>query len=693
MHHHPFTIYRWRRATSLLLAGLLLALTASTGWAAGPVTPLPPVTEADGRLGTCFSFYTDIPGRTEQAYAAGSRWDRLDFRWDVIEATRGAFTFGPHEQVVAYDAAQGLSVVGILWATPGWAGCGLSAQRAQSAPAAPGGYPRAPWQLAEPEARVPCNLNLVWDHPDNDWGAYVYQVVSHFKALGVHTWELWNEPDNSGFWAGTAQEYARLLKVGYLAAKAADPTATVLMGGHHIYWYSPNFYELVLGALQSDPDSAANHGFFDVMSFHLYSNANAAYDISRQVSAAVTAHVGAHPLWLTETGVPIWDEVIGTPYPYAATAEEAAAYVIQAYASARAAGVEKFFFFRLHDDQSHMNEQFGLTRDDGSPRPAYVAYQVAARYLRGENQVTGPLDTGGGRRVTFWGTPYGRVDVLWNTTTAPVTYTRSAVLPTATLINIQGQTQTLTATDGVYRITLPAATRSVSTTTIGGAPFLLLQTDTEPPTSTLSPFPTYLNATTLTLTWAVTDTLSGYWYEELQRAPSPTGTWTTIAGFGQTTGQTAITTTLPNSGPWYFRARARDNVGNWETWPDAPELSIGGTELTRTVYLSITAFSDTNLNGLWEADEPAPVTATFSLATAAGQLVTQTLGAGWQLTQTLVVGQYNLTVSQADHLPTELPLEVPAGDGLHSITATVGLRPIRGHLYLPLTLRATLTDP
>lgn len=691
MDHHPIARYAWRRAgAGLLLAGLLLALTAAAGRADGPLIPLPPVTEADGRLGTCFSYYEGPVDRPAQAYAAGSRWDRVDFRWDAIEATRGTFTFGPHEQVVARDVARGLAVVGILWATPGWAGCGLTAQATPAVSPGPAGFPRAFRRLAEPKARVPCNLNLAWDHPDNYWGAYVYQVVAHFKTFGVHTWEIWNEPDNGGFWAGSPADYARLLKVGYLALKAADPTATVLMGGHHIYWYSPNFYEQVLAALQSDPEAATYHGFFDVMSFHLYSNVHTPYEISRQVSAVVTARVGAHPLWLTEVGVPVWDEAIGYPYPYAATAEEAAAYVIQAYASARAAGVEKFFFFRLHDDSVHMGEQFGLTRDDGSLRPAYIAYQVAARYLRGENQVTGPLDSGGGRRITFWGTPYGRVDVLWNTTTAPLTYTRDAVLPTATLVNVRGQTQTLTAINGVYQIALAGATRSVSTTTIGGAPFLLFQVDTEPPTSTLHPEPLFLTPTTLTLTWSVTDTLSGYWYEELQRAPAPTGPWTTLASFGQTNGKTTLTTTLPHSGPWYFRARARDNAGNWEAWPETPELAV---RVSRTLYLSATAFSDANTNGLWDADEPALVTVTFGLEDAAGQVVTQTLGAGWQLTQTLAVGQYQLTVSHADHLPARVPLEVLAGEGPQAITATVGLHPIRARLYLPLVLRATGSAP
>ena len=56
---------------------------------ANDIPPLPDVTEADGKLGICYSFY-DIDGEVlaTKAYAAGSRWDRFDFRWNVIEDTR-----------------------------------------------------------------------------------------------------------------------------------------------------------------------------------------------------------------------------------------------------------------------------------------------------------------------------------------------------------------------------------------------------------------------------------------------------------------------------------------------------------------------------------------------------------------------------------------------------------------------------
>ena len=37
---------------------------------------------------------------------------------------------------------------------------------------------------------------------------------------GIRHWELWNEADSPQFWTGSLQDYAQLVKVGYLAVKA-----------------------------------------------------------------------------------------------------------------------------------------------------------------------------------------------------------------------------------------------------------------------------------------------------------------------------------------------------------------------------------------------------------------------------------------------------------------------------------------
>ncbi len=689
-----------------LIISVLLCISPQNIYAQ-EVIPLPAVKEADGRMGTCYTFYDE--SLVQRAYQAGSRWDRFDFRWSAIEETPGIFLFSGHDTIVNLDLARGLDVVGILGSTAAWAtsSCPTTTHPMPTISTTVPGHPllwpsqaselTKPLALAGPTDDVwwrPCppdNLDLPWDHPDNAWGNFVYQTVSHFKDR-VHVWEIWNEPDlGDVFWSGTPEQYAQLLKVGYEAVKAADPEATVLFAGL-AYWSNPSLHIQVLDALQQFEEAATHNYYFDVMSLHLYSDIYNIRPVIAHINANMNARVGPHPIWLTETGVPLWDEnryTPGQPYYYAATIEEAAAYTLESYAEARAGGVEKFFFFRAHDE--YMQESFGLIRNDGSLRPAYVTYQMAARYLRGENQIDGPHqhDTGA-RWITFLGTPYGRTDVLWNTTDVTVTHMHTAVLPIATLIDVQGQAQLITTTDispyDFFTLTLQPATANHAPDGryfIGGPPVLLIQGDTEIPSSTLHPLPVGIYTDVLTLTWDALDLVSGYWYEEIAMAPTPVGPWRTVAERPQTQGvmQTAIN--LPPMGsyyqPWYFRARARDRVGNWEAWPEAYET---GTDfpLTRTVALSATAYSFSEKTLTLKL----PLRDVKMTWKGPGEtLIAQTITSTWRVTKTVYVGKHTIRLAHPDYAPQVIPFGVMPGQGVQRITLSPVLSKTR-ETYLPL---------
>lgn len=686
------------RARKLYLAASIIAL-LNLAFLPGAtlLDLLPPVTETAGALGTCYSAYN--ANYAQLAYNAGSRWDRFDFRWSDIEPSAGSFNFAPHDEMVSRDRAQGLDIVGILGSTPEWAADPTCTTTTAARPVLDGFHPQWEGYTGWPYHCPPETRYASWTGPGsaNDWGNYVYQVVSHFKDR-ISVWEIWNEPDVGYFWAGTRYAYAQMLKVGYQAVKAADPEATVLFGGL-AYWGNPGFYTAVLDLLADDPAGAEHNYYFDVMSLHLYASVYQTHEIATSVMQNVSSRVGPHPLWLTETGVKVWDEDekpsgwLGEwpPY-YSATAAEAAAYVIAAYADARAAGVERVFTFRLHDDTGGMpGQRYGLVRDDYSLRPAYRAYQTAARYLHGENQITGPFDGAAVRRVTFWGTPHGRIDVLWNRTPTTTTCLHPAILPAATLVTHLGVTQTLTATAGQYTIDLAPATcrnNPAGLYTIGGPPVLLIQSDTTPPAMTLQPLPASLHTNPITVTWTISDSESGPWYAEIARAPTSTGPWELAAGWQQTQSVTQTQLTLPASGDWYFRARARDNTGNWETWPAAAEISTTLC-LTRTVALSCTFFSDLNHNGLKEAAEPLLDGVTARWLGTGQQVVTETTGisGAWRITQSVDFGDYTLTVEQVEHLPAHYPFTVIGGAGTQLITRTLGLHLIVGRAYLPLVLR------
>ena len=208
-----------------------------------------------------------------------------------------------------------------------------------------------------------------------------------------------------------------------------------------------------------------------------------------------------------------------------------------------------------------------------------------------------------------------------------------------------------------------------------------------PPTSALNPLPSQTYSTTLTLSWSVSDDSAGYWYEEIERAPSPTGPWTLVAGLAQTSGKTQVSIPLTQEGLWYFRSRARDRVGNWEAWPPTAETSTT-VHLKRTVTLSVTTYLDDNNNGIWDAGEVAPPsTTTLRWLSSTGDVVAETAGATWEVTRTVLAGAYGLKASTADRMPAWIPFTVVPSLEPITLPMQVGLRLASSWVYLPVVAR------
>jgi len=691
----------------LLPAVLVFVLLTLTAFSARPtvaapvlVTPLPPVAHPDGRAGACYSFY-DPPERPYLPLIldAGSRWDRFDFVWPNIEPSNDAWDFSAYDGLVNDLRAEGVNIVGVLLWTPDWAsGAGvqwLGAPHFNERPQgwyAPVAEATSSVVVAQAASSPPAGLYLPWNHPDNYWGNFVYTVVSHFGDRVKH-WEMWNEPDSLYFWSGTSADYAQLLKVGYQATKAACPDCTVLFGGLH-YWSNTNFYRWVLNLLNDDPAAPENNYFFDVMSLHLYSRSSDAYDIVNIIRDGMQDFVPEHPIWITETGVPVWDDASvdpdPSPYPWSATQEEAAAYVIQSYANAWASGVERYFYFRTHD--ADMIEYFGLIRNDRSLRPAYVAYQVATTYLVSPTMVTNWTYSSGVRRVTLWGTPWGKISVLWNTTPTTLDFDYPATLPTATLVDQRGVTQTLVAQGGVYSLTLPGATANRGTSssdyTIGGEPYLVIEADTTPPTATVQPLPA-ASSLTVTLSWEGTDEAAGIWGYDVQVREGADGEW---ANWLRLTSAESAEYEGGQAGETYcFRVRAWDRAGNVSEW-SAQTCTVLGREVRFDLE---SVFGDGNWSGIQDGDE-VTLTAQLRLVNGAGvDVVTPTVGSSWRFTATLPPGEYVLVVEPEGWpspppgwLPHRRSVVVEAATGPQEIgPLRVGLLPHNGSSFLPLILR------
>ncbi len=666
-------------ALPILALVMLLGISShSSAVGLASVAPLPPVTGGDGRAGMCYSFYPDPDsgsGRPfmDLAYQAGSRWDRFDFDWRRLERDDGSWN---EEGFALYDAlvdelhAAGFNMVGILLEGP-------DQLRADYAPMDLGPQPRRRppgWYIPEPGAvddsvvpmarvapAIPSGLYEPWDswrtedRTDfvNSWGRFVHEVVSRYGDRIKH-WEMWNEPEWDVFWTGTEADYAQLLKVGYQATKATCSDCQVLFGGLH-YWIKPNYYKEVLDILATYPDAAAHNYFFDVMSVHLYSRSSNTYDVVKEIRDEMAARGAHHPIWITETGVPMWGDEHVHPYKdkqdYHARPDEAAAYTVQSYANAWASGVERYFFFRTHDaDMPDLyGEYFGLIRNNRSLRPAYVAYQVATTYLISPSMVTNWSYSSGVRRVTLWGTPWGKVSVLWNATPNQLTYAYPATLPTARLIDRRGSEWPIETEDGVYRLDLPGATANRTGENqhdyfIGGDPYLVIEEDTVPPSKpVVEPLDTTTRSPTVMIHCSATDDAAGIWGYELQvwQGSGPWQRWGRIH-------PTPIVFTDGEDGETYcFRVRAWDRAGNPGPWGD--ETPCTTLDLNRWVYVDVPyVFGDVDGDGHWSEGEPRLTDVSFRLIDEHRQIIAAHEGPAWSFTTRVGYGDYTLIISPSD---------------------------------------------
>ncbi|HEY6068567.1 MAG TPA: cellulase family glycosylhydrolase, partial [Gaiellaceae bacterium] len=146
---------------------------------------------------------TDMARDLDSMKDAGARWIRMDVNWAVIQAGGpSSYGWAPFDRVAAAARARGLSVLAEIVYTPSWA--------------QPAGAP------AE---SPPANLD--------DYARFAAAAAAHYAPLGVHAYEIWNEPNNASFWRPRADvvRYTAMLRAAYPAIKAADPGAVVVTGG------------------------------------------------------------------------------------------------------------------------------------------------------------------------------------------------------------------------------------------------------------------------------------------------------------------------------------------------------------------------------------------------------------------------------------------------------------------------------
>lgn len=319
--------------------------TLSAGWPSETALPTGPVPrDFFGMHLFCRGCYGDMwPG------AGFGTWRLLDagVKWSDLEPRRGEWNFTMMDYLVDSATRNKVAIRYTLGNTPQWA-----AARPD----------RSPWGAGG--ASEPADLNT--------WRAYVRTVAERYKGR-IRQYEMWNEPDYSGFFTGGPEKLAELTRIAREEIKRVDPGALVLSPGITINGLTWLDRYLHAGGAKHI-DGVAIHVYFG-----LPEKAMVRVDNARSL---MRAHgIGDLPLIVTE-GAPSTRANVG--------AAAQAGAVARAYALFWAHGAAGFDWYAYDRHGSGTVEL--ATGNNRGLTPAGVAYRTTVRWLHGARMLSRTVD-------------------------------------------------------------------------------------------------------------------------------------------------------------------------------------------------------------------------------------------------------------------------------------------------------------
>jgi cellulase (glycosyl hydrolase family 5) len=355
-------MFTTRRSTRILLGALSTVLVVAA-FGCGPVTsnPTPAVTPDRAGFssggGILWESDSDLAHDLDAVASTGAKWLRLDFDWKSIQSQGPTYwRWDYQDRVVNAARARGLQVLAVPTYSPPWARQASCSSSMYCPPANPASY-----------------------------ATFVHALAARYAPLGVHAYEIWNEPNWAPWWIGApnAPAYVAVLKAAYPAIHSADPDATVITGG-----LAPHGD---LNANPTDPISPVNflkamyaagaQGSFDAFGLHPYPPLpsdplsgkigwNALLQTSMEHDIMAAHGDGAKKIWGTEYGAPT-----GSSDPKVVSESAQAQYVatgLNYWASLSYTG--PLFVDTIRDwSPSASNDwsaYMGLLHVDFSPKPA-----------------------------------------------------------------------------------------------------------------------------------------------------------------------------------------------------------------------------------------------------------------------------------------------------------------------------------
>jgi hypothetical protein len=339
----------------LVVMGTALLVPNATAFAADDAPDAPGVPGFSPGAGLLWESDSDLSRDLDLMSSVGARWLRLDFDWASIEDQRGHYDWANLDRVVAAARSRGLQILALPSYSPVWARpVGTTSH-----------YPPA-----DPTA----------------FAAFAGAAAARYAAVGVHAFEIWNEPNLSMFWSPRPDPsaYARLLVAAAAAVHAADPSATVLSGGLAPATDAADGSEIrpatFLGALY-----AAGAGpSFDAVAVHPYSFPALPTDVSTASWNTFQALPRLHDLMAAhgDAGKRLWATEVGAPTGNAAisVSEDLQSRIVtSAVAATRGwSWAGPVFLYSVRDsgaDPADPEQNFGLLRVDFRPKAAWSALQ------------------------------------------------------------------------------------------------------------------------------------------------------------------------------------------------------------------------------------------------------------------------------------------------------------------------------
>jgi hypothetical protein len=263
----------------------------------------------------------------------------------------------PLDQVIAAVQAAGLTTDLVIDGCPSWAAVSSAQGNSFAQPASPAQF-----------------------------ATFAGAVAARYGSKGVSSFEIWNEPNISQFWAPTPDPaaYTADLVAAYAAIKAAAPSAVVLSGGLSPATNTSTSYDP--RTFLSDMYADGAKGSFDGVGDHPYTyplspdddNAGSAWSQMSQTSPSLRSIMTANGdsakrIWITEYGAPTSGSSSVGDAAQSTDLTEAISQVKQL------SWIGSFYIYTWSDLSSLAanDNGFGVLTQDNTQKPAYAAVAAA----------------------------------------------------------------------------------------------------------------------------------------------------------------------------------------------------------------------------------------------------------------------------------------------------------------------------